>query len=354
MKYWFFALLLANAIFFLWEFHGGALQPAETPALSGGEKQILLLRETVGLTSTQRPESARLSPETFASVMAISNSLIQDKQQSLITDAETEAARQAASENNAAAAAEKTPPMPENIRTTQPEQLVAKADEASAGPSTPPVLAPENEATAEAVTEAPATQADTSGAAPAEQSAAVPSVATAALPEAVPLPEAPKAEIMHTSCHAAGKVVNPDALKRLLDRYRPQLTELELSSREKRKNDSYLVYYPPGATLEESIATAEMLRNDYGVSDLLVFRNGELKGAISLGVFSNEQRARLAQSQFEKKGVHAKIMPRYPLEKNYYVRTRWSEQQTAAAKQLSSALKQNYPAPGRTADACGD
>jgi hypothetical protein len=314
MKYWFFSLLLANAIFFLWEFHYGALEPPKTPdtTMAGGEKQILLLSEAGSNSLSQRPESARLVPEVFASVMEISNALLQDAQQPLVKAAEPETAgqapvlEQAASENNASTEAVEeisTNPAPPQI-AEQPETEQA-ADE----------LGPEN-----------------------------------GIPPEPASP--PKPEAMHTSCYAAGRSINVEALNNLLGRYRPQLTALELTVREKRKNGSYLVYYPPAATLEQSIATAETLRNNYGVSDLLVFRNGELKGTISLGVFSNEQRAKIAQSQLEKKGVHAKIMPRYPLEKNYFVRARWSEQQTAAAKQLSDALKKNYPAMGRTASVC--
>lgn len=150
---------------------------------------------------------------------------------------------------------------------------------------------------------------------------------------------------MQTECYTTGPIKNADELKILLDQFRSQLTELEMSigkTRKTRKRTSYLVYYPASATLEKSLSNADILKNNYGIRDLQVFKDGEMKGAISLGVFRSEQNALSAKNRFEQKGVQAQIKPRFPFEEVYLVRMRWTNQQ-AAAEQLLDALTKRYP-----------
>lgn len=431
MKYWFFAALLANVVFLLWEFHYGAFDH-ESPnaAQENEEQQILTVSEANRLTPPDAPASTAPA-ESLAGLQAQYEALPEDPQtpttgESALTaaapaqsdvgaqktvPAETEEAAHditvvkkeinAVAESSAppAITAEKeqtaAPPISKTPETAdvsvQAQAQAVPTQQHATNASAESALAPampdekkETEATASSTlpeaakipaqaqpvqTEQVAAQTQSSGelAAPpsesvmpqatspaAEKPAAVPANSeqtqtastTAAensadnAPQQPPtVQELPKPEVLKTACYSAGPVENTAAFEALLNHYRPQLKEVEFAATEKRKNNTYLVYHPAAATIEQSIATAEMLRSNYGISDLLVFREGELKGMISLGVFSNEQRAKTAQSQFEAKGVHAEIRPRYPLEVHYSVRMRWNEQQAEAAQQLSNALK---------------
>jgi hypothetical protein len=294
MKYWFFAILLANIGFFLWKFHYGALDVPDVRA--NAEKQILLLSEVSPPHGDlqQMPAVPAEKPQIAAA--------------SLETSQQSSASQPGEATPGSAATAVTDPATP-------------------LSPQKPPLGLPNESVTKPSVL--------------AESRQAV--------ENSLPPVDSSKSAVMHSSCYALGIVKNVEALNAVLDRYRSQLDTVQLSSREKRKNDSYLVYYPGGASMEESIATAEMLRSEHGVSDLLVYRSGEMKGAISLGIYSNEQRAKAAQTLLENKGVSAKIMPRYPLESSYAVRLRWNEQQEAAARKTAETLKRNYPATRKMA-----
>lgn len=311
MRYWFFAAVLANVLLLLWEFHYGAFDAIETPdaSIDGGEKQILLLSEIdAGAMRLPGPEESVPLPNMLAEAgMPIAEQLAEPV--TLERDLRT-----------AAAGEKKLLPVssavPSTVATAQPEKMPIEASQ---------------------TTEVPAQT----------QSVQTEQTAVAQQPPAPP----PKPEIVRTACYTVGLVGNTDVLEALLGRYRSQLAGLEHSTTKKRKNDSYLVYYPGTKTLEEALATAETLRSKYGINDLLVYRKGDLQGVLSLGVFSNEQRAKTAQSQLAAKGLRAEIRPRYPLEDYYSLRLRWNEQQAGAAQQLSDALKSRFAAR-RAASGC--
>lgn len=149
-----------------------------------------------------------------------------------------------------------------------------------------------------------------------------------------------------TACYMSGPVKHVETLTTLLREFRPQLTELVMSpaqDRKKRNHNSYVVYYPAPASMEASFLTAANLKNNHGIKDLYVINDGEIKGAISLGVFSNEKNAESAKSKFEQKGLQVRIKPRFPIENTYKVRMRWTAQQERIAEQLVDALSQSYP-----------
>lgn len=165
-------------------------------------------------------------------------------------------------------------------------------------------------------------------------------------------PQVPQQANTLSTCFTTGPVENPQDLSALIARFRPQLTEVILlsnSSKKSRNRISYLVYTPASSTMEQSQAIADILKKSYGVEDLNIIRDGELKGAISLGVFNNQQNAILARQRLEKKGVKAEVKPRLPVGTAYTIKMRWSDQQDNAALQFTDALSQNYPEFKRTA-----
>jgi hypothetical protein len=165
-------------------------------------------------------------------------------------------------------------------------------------------------------------------------------------------PQVPQQDNTLSTCFTTGPVENPQDLSALIARFRPQLTEVILLSnplKKSRNRVSYLVYIPASSTMEQSHADADILKKSYGVEDLNIIRDGELKGAISLGVFNNQQNAILAQQRLEQKGVKAEVKPRLPVGAAYTIKMRWSDQQDNAALQFTDALSQNYPQFKRTA-----
>jgi hypothetical protein len=76
------------------------------------------------------------------------------------------------------------------------------------------------------------------------------------------------------------------------------------------KGSKYLVYIPAANAPEQTKKDIVELEQR-GIKDYWLFRRGDLKGAISLGVFVKEKRALLQQNQLRKKGLELKITPLY-------------------------------------------
>ncbi|MGR8934796.1 MAG: hypothetical protein ACU837_10465 [Gammaproteobacteria bacterium] len=338
MKYWFFVAVLANVVFLLWEFHYGTFDAAELPdAAENSEKRILLVSE---LNTDAQGRSAGRSA-----------SLTEKREVLPPSPQRDEAARSVPVAAGAQDAAAETETLAEvSERQRQPEKAEKERlplTESAVLAATPAPIPTAGENTATAVT--PVIADNGQSAEPPDERQTTARTITANEPAE---PASQEAEVLQTACYKVGPVENRVAFEALLDTYRTQISSVEFSIQEKRKNDSHIVYYPAEATLEQSIATAEMFRRDYGIRDLLVFRNGELKGAISLGVFSNAQRAKTAQSQFEKKGLYVVVRPRYPTETHYSLHVRWNDRQASAAEQLSDVLKQGYSARRQSAAGC--
>jgi len=158
----------------------------------------------------------------------------------------------------------------------------------------------------------------------------------------------PKQDSVSSACYTAGPIKDDGAFHALLNRFRPQLKSLSLSpakSGKSQKRISYVVYYPASSTMEGSLHNADVLKTEYGIRDLQIINEGELKGAISLGIFSNETNAQTAKSRLEQQGLEVKIAPRFPDNDIFYtVRLRWTEPQTRDARRLTDALTKNHSA----------
>jgi hypothetical protein len=157
-----------------------------------------------------------------------------------------------------------------------------------------------------------------------------------------------KQDTVSSACYTAGPIRDEEAFNALLIRFRPQLKSLSLApakSGKPRKHISYVVYSPAPSTMEGSLHNADVLKTEYGIRDLQIINEGELKGAISLGIFSNEANAQTAKSRLEQQGLEVKIAPRFPGNDIFYaVRLRWTEAQAQDARLLTNALAKNYSA----------
>ncbi len=88
---------------------------------------------------------------------------------------------------------------------------------------------------------------------------------------------------------------------------------------EKKVGTGFLVYYPQAETYEKSKQHLYLLKNK-GITDLWLFRRGELKGNISLGLFAKESRALVLKNRFVKAGINVEIMTRYKVESEWYAK----------------------------------
>lgn len=82
---------------------------------------------------------------------------------------------------------------------------------------------------------------------------------------------------------------------------------------------AYLVYYPMAKNPEQTRINRMML-NAKGINDVWVVPSGDLKGALSLGLFNDMPRAVLFKKQLAQRGVQAEIKERYKTQSLYFVK----------------------------------
>ncbi|MGR9071870.1 MAG: hypothetical protein ACU833_02265 [Gammaproteobacteria bacterium] len=93
----------------------------------------------------------------------------------------------------------------------------------------------------------------------------------------------------------------------------PEILEVE------QEIQSYMVYYPAAAGgMKQSEANVAMLRRQ-GANDTWLFRDGDMKGIISLGIFNDLKRAETLKKLFVDKGLSVEIMPRKKKMKKFMV-----------------------------------
>mgnify|MGYP000529986620 FL=1 len=119
-------------------------------------------------------------------------------------------------------------------------------------------------------------------------------------------------------CYQVGPFLNEKLLDEWLASNDIDVNLLTKVNEMKKKVTGYLVYYPQADTYEQSKKNVQMLESK-GFTEFWLFRKGELKGNISLGLFSEKNRAVSLQESLLKAGVNVKIMPRYRAESMWYV-----------------------------------
>ncbi len=103
------------------------------------------------------------------------------------------------------------------------------------------------------------------------------------------------------------------------------LTQADMQASLEEKSEQtrigYWVVIPPLESAEQVAQKIQELA-DAGITDIWHFRSGELKNAISLGMFSQEENARNYSKMAKSKGFDTELRPRYMNKKEYTVRFR--------------------------------
>lgn len=120
-------------------------------------------------------------------------------------------------------------------------------------------------------------------------------------------PVKPAVPVVEIKCYEVGPFDDELSAKQWL-------TDNSFDSKQVIQKDSavpsdYQVYYPAAKTEGQSKLDKAML-HDNGVKDVWQIPSGELKGAYSLGVFKDRERALVLKGQLAEKGVKALIKQR--------------------------------------------
>lgn len=309
MKILLFLVALANVGLFMWEYKQGAFAPAIVSAeqqISPDQERILLVSE---LKDPPRPEVAESRPEP-AEAPTIT--------------------------------AEAEPVLPEGLE--QHDDRLPAAE-----PDSPATEKPRIEPTPLADI-GPALPAGQNKTEPAVNASVPPGKATASqpAPEAKPAqltiaaadkPQNSGKAIEPVSCFEVGPFVNGNAYQLWKNELNVDREAIEPLTRNGEVINDYLVYYPAPETMQEAEANVKMLR-EKGIQDLWLFRKGEDKGLISLGIFKNESRASILWSQLLAKGIQVEVRPRYITKPRKYARIKGN----GKVLERLNVMRQTYPA----------
>ena len=118
-------------------------------------------------------------------------------------------------------------------------------------------------------------------------------------------------------CYQLGPFANNEAIEVWARLNNINIESIKLITKDRQVVSRYLVYYPVADSFEQGQENVTMLKHK-GVDDLWLYRKGELKGAVSLGLFAEENRALILQKKLQSKEIEADILQRYKIGTTLY------------------------------------
>lgn len=135
--------------------------------------------------------------------------------------------------------------------------------------------------------------------------------ATPVIPEPTPPPKVEAADSKpepKTACYLAGPFSDEAGMMQWLQAN--ALTQSDTVFQEGQQSSDFQVYFPAAKTPEQ-LRINKMMLNAKGVVDVWMVPSGDHKGALSLGVFADQQRANYFRNELLAKGVKAEVSQRF-------------------------------------------
>ena len=145
-----------------------------------------------------------------------------------------------------------------------------------------------------------------------------------------PEPVKPVIKVAEKKCFEVGPFEDELSVKNWLKE--KALAKEQIMQKDVAIPNDYQVYYPAAKTEEDSRIN-KMLLQAKGVQDIWQIPSGELKGAYSLGVFREKQRALVWQRQLAEKEIQAQIKQRDKMVPKWFAKIRLEK---ANVKQYAS------------------
>lgn len=322
MKFLFVFSLLLNVIFFLWEFNRGDNPKLQSEQFGGTDKQILLLSELPKIskeikvlasnTVTASESVATLEQEGHfeADLIILSEATEQaiEKEVTVVADNTTIIAKLDSALVDGDGSENASITTPESIlqREKKPAKVIKVADSNA-------LEIEKKLSTLEEKVIEPKVQSD------------VVEKKDELIEEPVPNRKVTDdglnnnlLEQKNSYCYQVGPFNDATELKKWQTLNKLELAPIHVFKKDLQVVSGYLVYYPAMEYFSESKKNVAMLRKK-GITDLWLFRKGELKGVISLGLFVQKNRAISLQKKLVNKGISVDIMRRYRKEKALFV-----------------------------------
>lgn len=98
----------------------------------------------------------------------------------------------------------------------------------------------------------------------------------------------------------------------------------------------YVILYPAAETFEQSLDNYQRLKKQ-GYSDLWLFRKTAWRGAVSMGIYSNETRAKRIAQRLIDKGMNVRIKPTYKSVQQHFLRVTTEKSRVQALQRTGKA-----------------
>lgn len=317
MKPLFFLLLLANAVFFLWESYiqpgldNLALPEERSPKLGN----IVLIQELPPVPQVAASEPLATLPPPAAPQAA----------------ATPPAAPPPAPATSAASAAEPAKPKVETLEMRTPAAPAQPAAPSATAGTPPPAAAPKPKAKPP---ETPPPAAPTA-------SAAVTPPAPAEKPAPSPAPTA--------SCRRIGPLANPADAQALRQRLARAGTAASVEHTPGKTETGYWVMMPPAANLAAARANKQLLVQK-GAPDAMLINDGDYALGVSIGFFKDRARAEKALADAKAKGLPVTLKPRLENGGEYWLKL--TSKPSPASDAQWQVFKEEHPGASIRESAC--
>ncbi len=119
------------------------------------------------------------------------------------------------------------------------------------------------------------------------------------------------------SCYEMGPFADEASLKQWL--IGKALSKIETVYKDTAVPGDFQVYYPAAKTPEQ-LRLNKMMLNAKGITDIWVVPTGENKGALSLGVFVDRQRASNFKAQLAQRGIQTEVNERFKVQQQVFAK----------------------------------
>lgn len=133
----------------------------------------------------------------------------------------------------------------------------------------------------------------------------------------MPAPEPPAPPVV-LACFTLGPFADEDSAKAVSETLQPMGVETTLDQRQHRSVNGYWVYLPPRPSYTAAKRKVAALRKQ-GLDDMYIMGKGELKNAISLGIFKRKSTATDRFNEVRRLAGEVVMTPRYRTRKEYWL-----------------------------------
>lgn len=158
---------------------------------------------------------------------------------------------------------------------------------------------------------------------------------------------APAPETPDRICYSVGPVSTDEEIEQMRAWLEDQGAVPVLRPAERRELAMYWVHFPPFPSRDEAIERVMQMKNE-GFEDIYVIPGGDMRYAVSLGVFTRRDSLERRLAELRTRGYHPWVVPRYRTE-----RASWFDVEIAGAADFpEESFSERFPSAKASPSEC--